>query len=93
MLLEASTHAPAPSQVPVNPQVVVTPHWPMGAGRPAPMLAHVPAAFRLQDWQVPHEAVEQQTPSTQLPLVHSLPTAQAVPKALFGLQLPPVPVQ
>jgi hypothetical protein len=93
VLLEASVHAPAPSHVPVNPQVVVPPHWPAGAVWPAPMFAQVPAAFRLQDWQVPQEAVEQQTPSTQLPLVHSLPATQTTPNAFFGLQLPPVPVQ
>ena len=59
-------------------------------GRP-PMFAQVPAAFRLQDWQVPHAAVEQQTPSTQLPLVHSLPAPHTAPRPSSGLQLPPVP--
>jgi hypothetical protein len=77
----------------VNPQVVVTVHCPAGAGWPDPMFAHVPAPFRLQAWQVPQDVVEQQTPSTQVPLLHSFVAAQAAPSAFLGLQLPPAPVQ
>ena len=36
----------------------------------------------LQTWQVPQLAVEQQTPSTQLPLPHSAPAAQIWPRRL-----------
>ena len=37
--------------------------------------------------QAPPQAVSQQTPSTQLPEVHSLAVAQALPFASFGTQL------
>ena len=37
---------------------------------------------RLQTWQLPQLAAEQQTPSTQLPLPHSLPAAQSWPRRL-----------
>jgi hypothetical protein len=37
---------------------------------------------RLQTWQVPQLAVEQQTPSTQLPLPHSVPNVQIWPRRL-----------
>jgi hypothetical protein len=36
----------------------------------------------LQTWQEPQLAVEQQTPSTQLPLPHSAPAAQIWPRRL-----------
>jgi hypothetical protein len=36
----------------------------------------------LQTWQLPQLAVEQQTPSTQLPLAHSVPTEQICPSRL-----------
>ena len=38
--------------------------------------------LRLQAWQVPQLAVEQQTPSTQLPLPHSVPEVQIWPRRL-----------
>lgn len=66
----ACVQAPAPLQVPVLPQVVVTGHWPAGAARPAPMNAQLPAPFRLQAWHVPHALLPQQTPSVQKPLMH-----------------------
>jgi hypothetical protein len=47
----------------------------------------------LQAWQVPQEAVVQQTPSTQLPLPHSWAAAQSAPLPFCATQLPPVPVQ
>jgi hypothetical protein len=60
---------PAPSQVPVFPQVeeVDTAHCPVGAAPPAGMFVQVPGLpGTLQDWQVPQAADAQQTPSTQL---------------------------
>jgi hypothetical protein len=45
--------------------------------------AQVPPA-PVQAWQDPHEGEPQQTLSTQLPLVHSVPAMQAVPPAFFA---------
>jgi hypothetical protein len=42
---------------------------------------------RAQLWQAPVQAVEQQTPSAQKSLAHSLAAAQGWPSA-FGPQLP-----
>jgi hypothetical protein len=53
----------------------------------------VPAPFRLQAWQTPHDGVPQQTPSTQLPVLHSWPLPQVSPPDFFGAQEPPGPVQ
>lgn len=47
-------------------------------------------AVRLQARQVPVQAVLQQYPSAQAPLVHSLATRQVCPVALVGLQTPAV---
>ena len=44
----AWVQAPAPLQVPVLPQVVVTAHWPLGAAVPAAMFEQLPIPFRLQ---------------------------------------------
>ena len=86
--------APLPSQVPSNPQgglVAVQAPWgsvlPLGTGWQEP----VPP--RLQTAHMPQLAVEQQTPSTQLPLPHSWFDRQATPSDLTGRQLPLVPVQ
>ena len=49
------------------------------------MATQVPPA-PVQAWQVPHDGEPQQTPSTQLPLVHSVPAMQAVPPAFFATQ-------
>ncbi len=48
----------------------------------------------LQAWQAPQLALPQQTPSTQLPVMHSFPAEQLEPLA-FRLQLlgDPVPWQ
>jgi hypothetical protein len=64
-LAAACVQAPAPLQVPVFPQVDVTAHCPEGAWAPAANGEQLPSPFRLQAWQVPHEPVPQQTPSTQ----------------------------
>jgi hypothetical protein len=83
--------APAPSHFPVFPQVA-TVHWPVGADWPEAMFAQVPAPFRLQAWHVPQVAVEQQTPSTQLPglppLLHWFPAVQVAPSAFLSWQVP-----
>jgi hypothetical protein len=49
---------------------------------PIGMAAHVPAPLTLQALQAAHVDVEQHTPSTQLPLRHSLFAAQVLPSAL-----------
>jgi len=68
----------APLQVPVLPQGGAATHWPVGAGVPAARAVHVPGAVPLQVWQVPQAALPQQTPFTQLPLMHSLPAVHTV---------------
>jgi hypothetical protein len=39
-------------------------------------------------WQMPQEPVEQQVPSTQLPLVHWLVAEHEAPFACFAVQAP-----
>ena len=89
----ACVQAPAPLQVPVLPQGGLARHWPLGAVVPVGIGEQLPRPLTLQAWQVPQAAVEQQTPSTQLPLLHSWPVPQAVPLPLTGRQLPPAEVQ
>jgi hypothetical protein len=89
----AWVHAPAPLQVPVFPQVPLAAQRACGSASPLPTLAQVPRPFRLQAWQVPHDPVEQQTPSTQLLLPHSWAAVQAAPFPFRVTQLPPAPVQ
>ena len=55
---------------------------PCGSVLPAGTGWQEPVPPRLQTWQVPQLAVEQQTPSTQLPLPHSVPAAQIWPRRL-----------
>jgi hypothetical protein len=76
----------APLQVPVLPQGGAATHWPVGAGVPAARAVHVPGVVPLQVWQVPHVGVPQQTPLTQLPLMHWLPAVHTVPLG-FSAQL------
>jgi hypothetical protein len=72
VLVGARRHAPAPSQVPLNPQGGLGPQPPWGSASPAGTGRHVPAApATAHDWQVPQLADEQHTPSTQLLLSHS----------------------
>ncbi len=75
--------APAPLQVPSNPQGgAAVQRW-CGSALPRGTGPHVPAfPVRLQTWQLSQLAVEQQTPSTQLPLAHSVPTEQICPSRL-----------
>jgi len=73
--------APLPSHLPLKPQggFGVQPPW--GSISSAPTGLHIPAMpVTLHDWQLPHAADEQQTPSTQLPLSHSLGPAHSWPR-------------
>ncbi len=76
--------APLPSQVPSNPQGgLVAVQAPCGSVLPAGTIWQEPGfPPRLQTWQVPQLAVEQQTPSTQFALPHSVPEAQIWPSRL-----------
>ena len=58
-----------------------------GAGVPAATGAHAPVPVTLHAWQAGQLGLPQQTPSTQLPLMHWLPDAQARPLA-FSAQFP-----
>jgi hypothetical protein len=86
--IEACVQAPLPLQVPVLPQVPLGAQRACGSVTPAPTLEQVPTPLRLQAWQVPHEAVEQQTPSTQLPRLHSWLAPHMRPLALSAAQVP-----
>jgi hypothetical protein len=84
-------HAPPPSQVPSVPQVEapLSAHWPRGSS-PAATSVHVPAVpVRLQERQLPVQAVRQQAPCSQKPLPHSAAVVQAAPLGRLP-QLPPV---
>jgi hypothetical protein len=64
-------------------------HWFCGSC-PFGTLVHVPTVpVRLHDWQVPPQAVAQQTPWAQKPVPHSGPEPQATPTPFFT-QLPPM---
>jgi hypothetical protein len=79
----ADRQAPAPLQVPSNPQGGAAMQPPCGSLVPAATAVQVPAApATLQAAQVPQLAVPQQTPSTQFPPWHSPPIAQAWPSRL-----------
>jgi hypothetical protein len=81
---------PAPSQMLVLPQpLVAAPH--RASLVPLASPAQVPRPFTLQAWQAPQLTLPQQTPSTQLPVLHSFPAEQLAPLA-FRLQLFGVPV-
>jgi hypothetical protein len=82
--------APAPSQKPSVPQVEAGEAEQSLRGLvPGSANAHVPRLFvAAQVWQVPVQAVSQQTPSTQWPLVQSPAPAQAVPFVSCGMQAP-----
>jgi hypothetical protein len=72
--------APAPSQVPSNPQGGLAAQRACGSALPVGTGWHEPAApVRLQTRQVSQLADEQQTPSTQLPLAHSAAVPQIWP--------------
>ena len=75
--------APLPSQVPSGPHGgLLATQAPCRSVLPAGTGWQEPVPPRLHTWQVPQLAVEQQTPSTQLPLPHSAPPAQICPRRL-----------
>ena len=77
-------HAPVPSQVPLNPQGGLGTQPPCVSIAPAGIGLQLPAPpGALQDVQVPQLVAEQQTPSTQLPLSHSVPPVQICPRRFF----------
>ena len=82
-----------PSHIPFAPHVVAPPsvHWLVGFGAwPAGTFAHVPGlAASAHDWQVPVQAVAQQTPWAQKPELHSAPVAQVAPRIFFE-HVPPL---
>ena len=74
----AERQAPAPLQVPSNPQGGAAAQPPCGSFVLVATAVQVPAdPATLQAVHVPQLAVPQQTPSTQLPPWHSLPSVQA----------------
>jgi hypothetical protein len=76
----------------VLPQGRAAAHWPDGAVVPAASGAQVPGVVPLQVWQVPHAVLPQQTPFTQLLVVHSWAAVQVAPFAFLAVQLPGVVV-
>jgi hypothetical protein len=79
----ADRQAPAPLQLPSNPQGGIAMQPPCGSLVPAATAVQVPAEpATLQAAHVPQLAAPQQTPSTQFPPWHSLPIAQAWPSRL-----------
>ena len=90
MLTGATVQAPCPLQVPSVPQVVFVAAHLESVALDA-LLLHVPWPFRLHAWQVPHEALPQQTPSTQKPVPHCAFPEQGLPEPRVGVQAPPDP--
>jgi hypothetical protein len=80
----------APLQVPVLPHGGLAVHCPAGAVVPAASAVHVPGEVPLQVWHVPQLGLPQQTPFTQLLLVHSFAAPHAVPFVFLATQLPAV---
>jgi hypothetical protein len=75
--------APAPLQVPSKPQGGLAAQRWCGSAAPEGTGWHDPALpVRLQTWHESQLADEQQTPSTQLPLPHSVPAVQICPSRL-----------
>jgi hypothetical protein len=93
-VLDASWQVPAPSHAPVLPHGGLAAQRAWGSAAPDPTFAHVPTLpAMLQALQVRQLALEQQTPSTQLPVMHSVPAMQLAPGPFLETQLPPEPVQ
>jgi hypothetical protein len=86
---------PAPSHLPFVPQLEAPSSAQKLAGAvvPAATGEHEPLPDRLQAWQAGQLALPQQTPSTQLPLMHWPPVVQARPFALRAQLLGAVPWQ
>ncbi len=83
-------HLPAPSQTLVTPHPLVTPPQRVSVLF-AVIGAQVPLPLMLHAWQAPQLELPQQTPSTQLPVLHWLPAVQATPLA-FSVQLLVLPL-
>ena len=82
--------APPPSQVPSNPHGgLIAVQAPCGSALPAGIGWQEPVPLRLQTAHMPQLAAEQQTPSTQLPLPHSVPEVHSWPRRLSP-QAPPL---
>ena len=77
----------APLQAPVLPQGGLAGHWPAGAAVPAGIAAQEPLPFTLHAWQSGQEALPQQTPLVQKPLMHWAVVVQGRPLG-FRAQLP-----
>jgi hypothetical protein len=71
VVLGAFWQAPPAAQSPVFPQGGAAAQRPCGSVVPAPTFVQVPLPEALQTWQVPQAEAVQQTPSVQLPEVHS----------------------
>src|SRR4051794_22091278 len=84
---------PAPSHLPFVPHVdaACVVQNVAGAGVPAASGAQAPVPETLQAWHAGQLEEPQQTPSTQLPLMHWAPIAQTRPLA-FSAQLRVAPV-
>ena len=95
VLLPNFSHAPLPSQWPVFPQEAGVPavHPPAGSASPDETAEQVPSGDEpvsalVHAWQVPLQALVQQTPSAQKPLVHWSVAVQACPFGRFPAQAP-----
>ena len=95
MLLPSFSHAPLPSQWPVFPHEAAVPaaQPPAGSATPDETAAQVPSgedpvSALVHAWQVPVQALMQQTPLAQKPLVHWSVAVQACPFGRFAPQAP-----
>jgi hypothetical protein len=87
MVDAACWQPPAPLHTPVLPHGGDAGHCPAGAVAPAGMNPHIPGLpVVLHAWHVGQLALPQQTPSTQLPLMHALPAEHVRPFG-FNAQL------
>jgi hypothetical protein len=84
-------HAPRPSQPPERPQVLAAcaGHSPPGSMPSGIEVQVPPEPPRLHAWQVPPQAVAQQTLSTQVLLAHWPAAVQAMPFGRLLRQVPP----
>jgi hypothetical protein len=76
----------------VLPQTPLAAQRPCGSADPFETFAQIPVVLTLHAWQAGQLPVEQQTPSTQLPLPHSFGPLHVAPFAFFATQLPAVVV-
>jgi hypothetical protein len=95
VLLPNLSHAPLPSQWPVFPHEPAVPaaQPPAGSASPCETAAQVPlgeepVSALVHAWQVPVQALPQQTPLAQKPLVHWSVAVQAWPFGRFPAQAP-----